>query len=357
LQKEGIAMDDFLQQQMEQLRQWQPDVVESGLVLDLLHAHTTALGTAGTCAMEELRQNYSHHQDILDALSAQCQTLYLLTKIQQNQKLYSRLAHDLLAPVVRSAYHNSDKPGQRAGRVLSNKLTDFKIDTEGVRLNKAELAVVEKGKNGMRQLSDLEQKLLTSSQKRRHHNRMRVYALAAAFLILAGFGAWAILNIFEKNKRLKYSPDEVIQRLQELGYYDSLLNPNEQGIDNKFELQKGSLIVYDDATKLYWQRFGSDDSLTYSHALAYVDSLNRVKFAEFANWRLPTLEEAMSLMESEKKNADLYIDPVFGRNQRWIWTANKMSADVAWSVVFDEGACGYGTIGDSFYVRAVRSGQ
>ncbi|MCI0695005.1 hypothetical protein L0337_23720 [candidate division KSB1 bacterium] len=84
LQKEGLAMDDFLQQQMEQLRQWQPELVQSGLVLDLLHAHTTALGTAGTCAMDELRQNYSHRQDTLDALLVKCQALYLLTRIQQN---------------------------------------------------------------------------------------------------------------------------------------------------------------------------------------------------------------------------------------------------------------------------------
>lgn len=46
LKREGIAMKDFFDQQMEKLRNWNREVVDSGLALDLLKYHTTELGTA-----------------------------------------------------------------------------------------------------------------------------------------------------------------------------------------------------------------------------------------------------------------------------------------------------------------------
>jgi hypothetical protein len=117
------------------------------------------------------------------------------------------------------------------------------------------------------------------------------------------------------------------------------MNPNGKGIVHQYQLQKDSLVVYDGATKLYWQRSGSEKALLYDDALAYIDSLNRVKFADYIDWRLPTLEEAMSLMEPEQKNVGLFnvglfIDPVFDSEQIWIWTASKQSAGRAWCVFF-----------------------
>jgi hypothetical protein len=69
LKKEGIAMSEFFEQQMQKLRVWQHEVVDSGLALDVLHFHTTALGTAGNRTSEKLRETYQHRQDIIDASS------------------------------------------------------------------------------------------------------------------------------------------------------------------------------------------------------------------------------------------------------------------------------------------------
>ena len=361
---EGISLGEFFVQQMQELRRWQPEVVDSGLALDLLYFHTTDLSTARSRSLEELRETYQHRQEIMDQLIGKFDDLYLLTKVQIQQKDAPplpgiSLAHDTLAPIVNKAYDNSDKPGQRAARVLSSKLTDFKDNPKNVWLDKTDLAVVEKGKNSMRQLTDLEQKLLTISQKRQRRNRMRVYALVVVFIMFAVFGYWAMRSIAEKNEKLKYSDDAVKQRLQELGYYDWKKNPNGKGIENEFELQKDSLVVYDGATKLYWQRSGSDEEMNYDQALAYVDSLNRVKFVGYTNWRLPMLEEAMSLMEPEKKNGELYIDPMFDYGQRWIWTASKQSASVVWVAYFNKGYCYSIDVAYKWqdYVRAVRVGK
>ena len=104
---------------------------------------------------------------------------------------------------------------------------------------------------------------------------------------------------------------------------------------------------------LIWQQSGSEETMNYEMAKAYVDRFNRENFAGYNDWRLPTLEEAMSLMEPEKKNADLYIDPKFDRVQRWIWTADTESAAVVWVVDFYRGGCGPLYVADD-YVRAVR---
>jgi len=58
-----------------------------------------------------------------------------------------------------------------------------------------------------------------------------------------------------------------------------------------------------------------------------------------SDWRLPTLEEAMSLMEPGKREHGLFIEPIFAGAQRWIWTADKASASAAWDVYFNNRNC------------------
>jgi hypothetical protein len=72
---------------------------------------------------------------------------------------------------------------------------------------------------------------------------------------------------------------------------------------------------------------------------------------------LPTVDEAVSLLESSEKNGDLYIDPVFSKKQRWIWTGDsKAGSEAAWLVHFDSGDVYWGSyIYRINVVRPVRS--
>lgn len=133
-------------------------------------------------------------------------------------------------------------------------------------------------------------------------------------------------------------------------------NPQGRGLDNDFVLQVGGEIIFDRATGLMWQQSGSGEYRTYEKAKAYIAQLKRGNWGGYSDWRLPTLEEAMSLMKSSKLNGDLYIDPKFDKTQRWIWTADKVSASVAWVAYFDDGGCLMDLVADSgsLFVRAVR---
>ena len=81
--------------------------------------------------------------------------------------------------------------------------------------------------------------------------------------------------------------------------YDKSLYWMGKGINHLYELQEinGDKIVIDHATGLTWQQSGSSEQITYQSTPNYINRLNRERFANFDDWRLPTLEEAMSLVE------------------------------------------------------------
>lgn len=54
-----------------------------------------------------------------------------------------------------------------------------------------------------------------------------------------------------------------------------------------------------------WQQSGSENYMNYKDTQAYIEKLKKEKFAGYRDWRLPTLEGAMSLMEPEQRTGDL----------------------------------------------------
>ena len=126
--------------------------------------------------------------------------------------------------------------------------------------------------------------------------------------------------------------------------------------ENKFDVKtiNDDKVVVDHATGLTWQQSGSKEFMTYDEARRYIAQLNRGKFAGYSNWRLPTLKEAITLLEQEKNSDRLFIGSEFDNKQGWIWTSDLYSASSAWVVTFGIGSCGYYDFYGNSYVRAVR---
>jgi len=116
------------------------------------------------------------------------------------------------------------------------------------------------------------------------------------------------------------SEEQVKTMLAEKNFYDSSWNKDGKGLTHNYVEQtlNGDKIVLDKTTGLMWQQSGSHNYMVYSDAEKYIRELNDKSFAGFTDWRLPTLEKAMSLMETQKKNGDLYIDSNFDQTQRRI---------------------------------------
>jgi hypothetical protein len=138
--------------------------------------------------------------------------------------------------------------------------------------------------------------------------------------------------------------------------------------DYNLKTIKGDKVVVDNATGLMWHQSGSDDRMNQWKAEDRVEMLNSEGYAGHHDWRLPTVEEAVSLLEPSKKNGNLYIGPVFSKKQKYIWTGDKTGdalgtpvggSRAAWNVRFGNGSVRWDIIGSIFYhyryVRPVRS--
>lgn len=113
------------------------------------------------------------------------------------------------------------------------------------------------------------------------------------------------------------------------------------GIRHNYELVEcaPSKLVVDHTTGLIWERSGSKKELKLTVVHEYVVELCQSNFAGYNDWRLPTLEEAMSLVEPSRKNGDLYLDPIFDKKQTWIWTDDKGEDRDMWVISFYQGTC------------------
>lgn len=148
--------------------------------------------------------------------------------------------------------------------------------------------------------------------------------------------------------------DEPIRSFSEKEFgLDSRLRPL-QYIRNEFR-DNGNGTVSDHVTGLMWQKAGSQTYMPYKDVEHHISEINRGRFAGYRDWRLPTGEELISLLEPEKQSNGLYIDPIFDGKQCWCWSSDRHFSGSAWHVHFDRGYVHHYDIDDSFYVRAVRS--
>ncbi len=100
-------------------------------------------------------------------------------------------------------------------------------------------------------------------------------------------------------------------------------------------------VVIDHATGLMWHQSGSSVNVSWKRSKNWVTKLNDNGYAGFTDWRLPTLEETVSLLEPSAKNGNQFIDPAFDQAQSSVWTcdsnisSSSLSLDRAWSVNFN----------------------
>lgn len=105
-----------------------------------------------------------------------------------------------------------------------------------------------------------------------------------------------------------------------------------------------------------WRQFGSKEHMGWNDTKDWVRNLNSREYAGYHDWRLPTVEEAASLLESGKNNRGLYIAPLFSNMQNTIWTGDEYGLQDAWLVDFYYGnVYMYSTTAYSLQVLPVRS--
>jgi len=97
--------------------------------------------------------------------------------------------------------------------------------------------------------------------------------------------------------------------------------------------QHGTDIVVDIKTGLMWQVTGSDIS-SYGQLQRWIIKINQKKTSGYDDWRLPAIEEALSLVGREKGKHGSYIHPCFDLKQRYFYTADRRKPGGYWFVDF-----------------------
>ncbi len=140
-----------------------------------------------------------------------------------------------------------------------------------------------------------------------------------------------------------------IRRKKSWGFY------GHSTIQHKYEAKTigDNKVVIDHATGLMWHQSGSYEYMKRKEIKKWIRGLNRKGYAGYNDWRVPTVEEATSLLESSEKNSGLYIDTVFDKKQRWIWTGDSCSSGGMWRIYFDDGYVDWGDV-SLLFVRPVR---
>lgn len=159
--------------------------------------------------------------------------------------------------------------------------------------------------------------------------------------------AYRLLSVPE----IQSMPYVDIREEMEWGYY------GHSTIHHKYEAKTIGYdrVVIDHATGLMWHQNGSENFMKKDKITAWIDNLNLQGYAGYKDWRLPTAEEAASLLEPEQKYGGLYVDAVFGNKQTWLWTGDSYKSDAVWVISTCYGSVFWSKYSTYYSIRPVRS--
>ncbi|MBF0230646.1 MAG: protein kinase, partial [Desulfamplus sp.] len=114
-------------------------------------------------------------------------------------------------------------------------------------------------------------------------------------------------------------------------------------VKNAFQ-KTGETIIKDMATNLIWQQSGSRHPMPWHQAQSYIQMLNESRFGGYQHWRMPTINEILSLV-NPLHDDDFCMEPMFSPDQKWLWSSDTRSKKSVWTV---DAQMGFVTCSDFF---------
>ena len=124
--------------------------------------------------------------------------------------------------------------------------------------------------------------------------------------------------------------------------FDAERNPGGD-FPHRYEIQNaaGLSLIFDRATNLVWTRQQNPVKMNLERSVQWIESLNHAGYGGQGKWRLPTVEEAASLLKKKADGGKLFLDAVFGGGIEVIWTGDGSMGSGSWVVDFLGGTIKY----------------
>ena len=273
--------------------------------------------------------------------------------------------------------------GSELGMYLSDKVVNYTHRRQHPQYGKINNPELDRGDFVFVAEMDLEAKLRATEERLRREIEEKKALEAELERLKAKLGEERLVSIPKKAETpiitkvtLRDTPDELGQydirkMLEAHNFYEKYLN---EGGDfpNDF-VDNGDGSITDRATGLIWEKGGSGSWLRYREAQRYIVRLNEKGFLGYHDWRIPTLEELLSLLEGRENEKGQHISPLFKNAQSECWSVDRCIghslatyADFNYVVDFSKAVCAssatrvhFGSPGQSIrescYVRAVRT--
>ena len=107
--------------------------------------------------------------------------------------------------------------------------------------------------------------------------------------------------------------------------------------------------IYDSKTSLTWaakdSRLSLERDISWDEAQNFANKKNKDRLGGHSDWRMPTVQEALTIYEQEKfnkdfKGGDLHIDPIFPPGSgNCTWTASDRGQEA--QIIFYLNGCTY----------------
>jgi hypothetical protein len=119
----------------------------------------------------------------------------------------------------------------------------------------------------------------------------------------------------------------------------------------------GARVVVDDATHLMWLATPSAKGMFWEAGLKYIEELKVKAIGGKTDWRLPTMDELLSLLQMSPNREGVFISPLFSLPSAGVWSADggAWEPDKAhWKVMFGYGYVAHDPNDRNQYILAVR---
>lgn len=129
--------------------------------------------------------------------------------------------------------------------------------------------------------------------------------------------------------------EEVVALVLAHNFADQERNPS-GNFTNALVDNNDGLTVTDTVTGLMWQR-GGIDIMSHRSMRKEIARINGQGFAGYTDWRLPTMAEALSLLEQEKNKHGQYLHPCFSGDQPFVFVDATRKPGGQWFVDCKQG--------------------